>query len=198
MLRLTTPKPLNVWITINCEKFFKRWDYQTTLPAYWEICMQVKKQQSELDWSQQWTGTRLGKEYIKAVYCHPVWKWKWKWSRSVMSNSLRPRGLPGSSVHGILQARILLWVAILFSRGSFWIRDQTLVSCTAGRFFTIWATREDIIINRLWIWLKPNSTEFSIVVEEKNRELRYMYNQTVVVYIPRDFCKWYIYTSKFS
>ena len=76
---------------------------------------------------------------------------------------------PGSSVHGIFQARIQLWVVILFSRGSSWIRDQTLVSCIAGRFFTIWATREDIIINRFRIWLKPNSTEFSIVVGKKTR-----------------------------
>ena len=49
---------------------------------------------------------------------------------------------PGSSVHGILQARILEWVAMPSSRGSSWVKDQTRVSCTAGRFFTIWATRE--------------------------------------------------------
>ena len=46
---LTTPKHLTVWITTICGKFFKRWEYQTTLPASWEICMQVKKQQLELD-----------------------------------------------------------------------------------------------------------------------------------------------------
>ena len=45
--------------------------------------------------------------------------------------------LPGSSIHGILQARILEWVAIPFSRASSQPRDQTLVSCSAGRFFTI-------------------------------------------------------------
>ena len=50
--------------------------------------------------------------------------------------------LPGSSVHGILQVRILEWVAILFSRGSSWPRDWTQVSRIPGRFFTIWATRE--------------------------------------------------------
>ena len=50
--------------------------------------------------------------------------------------------LPGSSVHGILQARILKWVAISFSRGSSQLRDQTQVSCIVGRHFTIWATRE--------------------------------------------------------
>ena len=48
--------------------------------------------------------------------------------------------LPDSSVHGILQARILEWVAIPFSRRFSWSRDQTQVSCTAGRFFTVWST----------------------------------------------------------
>ena len=51
---------------------------------------------------------------------------------------------PGSSVHGISQARILEWVAIPFSRGSSWPRNWTCVSCIAGRFFTIWATRETL------------------------------------------------------
>ena len=50
--------------------------------------------------------------------------------------------LPGSSVHGIFQARILEWVAIFFSRGSSRPRDQTQVSRIAGRLLTIWATRE--------------------------------------------------------
>ena len=50
---LTTPKPLTVWITRNSQKFFKRWKYQNTEPASWEICMQVKKQQLELDTVQQ-------------------------------------------------------------------------------------------------------------------------------------------------
>ena len=87
-------------------------------------------------------------------------------SRSVVSNSLQPHGSkpwcptlcspmvanpnslqplcspPGSSVHGILQVRILEWVAIPFFRGLSWPRDWILVSCIAGRFFTIWATRE--------------------------------------------------------
>ena len=49
---------------------------------------------------------------------------------------------PGSSVHGILQARILEWVAISFSRGSSRPRDQTQVSHIAGRRFNLWATRE--------------------------------------------------------
>ena len=49
--------------------------------------------------------------------------------------------LPGSSVHWILQARILQWVAIPFSRGSSWPRNWTQVSCIAGRYFTIWDSR---------------------------------------------------------
>ena len=56
----------------NCVKFLKRWDYQTTWLASWEICMQVKKQQLESD-MEQWTGSKLGKEYVKAVYYHPAY-----------------------------------------------------------------------------------------------------------------------------
>ena len=49
---LTMPKPLTVWITANCGKFLKRWEYQTTWPASWEVCIQVKKQQLEMDMEQ--------------------------------------------------------------------------------------------------------------------------------------------------
>ena len=66
---LNMPKPLTVWITTNCGKFFKWWEYQTTLPVSWEICMQVRKQQLELNMEQQ-TGSKSGKEYVKALYCH--------------------------------------------------------------------------------------------------------------------------------
>ena len=69
---LTTLKLLTVWITTNCVKFFKRWEYQTIWPAAWEIRMQVKKQQLEPD-MEQWTGSKLGKEYVKAVCCHPAY-----------------------------------------------------------------------------------------------------------------------------
>ena len=64
---------------------------------------------------------------------------------------------PSSSVHGILQARILEWVAIPFSRGSSWFRDGTQVSCLAGIFFSVWATREALWIRKApaktWAWL---------------------------------------------
>ena len=60
-----------MWINTNCGKFLKRLGYQNSLPVSWEICMQDKKQQ-EPD-MEQWTGSQLGKEYVKAVYCHPVY-----------------------------------------------------------------------------------------------------------------------------
>ena len=61
-----------MWITKNYGKFLKRWEYQTTLSASWEIYMQVKKQHLELDMEQQ-TGSKLGKGYVKAAYCHPAY-----------------------------------------------------------------------------------------------------------------------------
>ena len=68
--------------------------------------------------------------------------------------------LPGSSIHGIFQARVLEWVAISFSRGSSWPRDWTWVSQIAGRHFTISATREDFLFSKsrqrtsshVWMW----------------------------------------------
>ena len=60
---LIMPKAVTVYITTNCGKFLKRWEYQTTLLASWEICMQVKTQQLELDMAHQ-TGSKLGKEYM--------------------------------------------------------------------------------------------------------------------------------------
>jgi len=57
----------------------------------------------------------------------------------------------GSSVHGILQTRILEWVVISFSRGSSWPRDLTQVSCNSGSFFIIWATREAHYIIKSYI-----------------------------------------------
>ena len=69
---LTMPKHLIVWITTNCGKFWTRWEYKTTSPESWEICMQVKKQQVELDMEQQ-TGSKLEKKHVKAGYCHPAY-----------------------------------------------------------------------------------------------------------------------------
>ena len=75
-----------------------------------------------------------------------IFPWGLKWSEVAQScpTLCDPMdcSLPGSSVHGIFQARELEWVAISFSRGSSWPRDRTQVSCIVGRRFTVWATRE--------------------------------------------------------
>ena len=63
--------------------------------------------------------------------------------------------LPGSSVNGILQARILEWVAIPFSRGSSQPRDPTQVSCSAGGFFTVWTTKQALLRMKSLQMVKP-------------------------------------------
>ena len=55
-----------------CGKLWKIWEYQTTWPDSWKNWMQVRKQQLELDMEKQ-TGSKFGKEYVKAVYCHPAY-----------------------------------------------------------------------------------------------------------------------------
>ena len=65
-------KPLTVWITINCGKFLKRWEYPSTLCASCKTYIQVKKHKLKPD-VEQWTGSELGKKYVKPVYCHPAY-----------------------------------------------------------------------------------------------------------------------------
>ena len=77
---LTMPKSLTVWITTNCGKFLKRWEYQTIWPAFWKICMQVKKQQWELDINrlvpnQEKSTSRL---YIVTVYLTYMQSTSWE------------------------------------------------------------------------------------------------------------------------
>ena len=69
---------------------------------------------------------------------------------------------PGSSVHGILRARILEWGATPFSRGSSQPRDQTHISCIAGRFFIIWATKEAHSLHYFFFYLKPSDVNIFI------------------------------------
>ena len=73
--------------------------------------------------------------------------------------------LPGSSLHGILQARVLEWVAISFSRGSPQPRDWTRVSHIPGRRFNLWATRE--AHDRGWYMLKKKYTEVGEELEDQ-------------------------------
>ena len=77
---LITPKLFTVWITTSCGKFWKRWEYQITLSASLETCMQVKKQQLELD-MKQGIGSKLGKNCIMAVYCHPAYLTYTSWNQ---------------------------------------------------------------------------------------------------------------------
>ena len=109
---LSTLKPLTVWITTKCGKFLKRWKHQTTLPASWETCMQVKKQQLKTD-MEKLTGSKLGKKYIKAVYCHPVYlTYMQNTSREMlgwMNHKLEPRLWGEISITSDRQMIPLLW-----------------------------------------------------------------------------------------
>ena len=73
---------------------------------------------------------------------------------------------PGPSVHGILQARTLGWVAISSFRGFSWPRNQTQVSCIAGTFFTVWVTREALVYN---------TSHTNNTLEANKRKLRHFY-----------------------
>ena len=109
-----------------------------------------KKKEKErldfIDFYQQWPSFFWN-------HCDTIWKWKKSENvnHSVVSDFLKPMDCspPVSSVLGILQARILEWVAISFSRGSSWPRDWTLVSGIKGRFSTVWATKE--AHNTIWL-----------------------------------------------
>ena len=100
-------KSFDVWITTNCGKFCVRWDYQTTWPESWEICMQVKKQQLELDMEQQ-TDSKSGKEYVKAVYCHPACLTSCEMP-GWMKQRLESRFLGEISITSNMQMTPLLW-----------------------------------------------------------------------------------------
>ena len=90
----------------------------------------------------------LNASWYSSFQCCRLFYHVWKWSESEVAQSCPTLCNPmdcsllGSSIHGILQARILEWVAISFSRRSSQPRNQTQVSCISGRHFTVWATRE--------------------------------------------------------
>ena len=88
--------------------------------------------------------------------------WKWKWSRSAEPTLRDPMDCspPGSSIHGIFQARVLEWVVISFSRGSSPPSDRTWVSRIAGRYFIVWATREALNPTSMW----PQTYIFSLTI----------------------------------
>ena len=116
-------KPLTVWITTKCGKFFKRREYQTTLPASWEKCMQVKKQQLEPDVEQR-TGFKLGKEYAKAVYCHLAYltsmQSTWCKMPGWMKHKLESRLLGWTSITSDIQMTSPLWQKVKNESASWW------------------------------------------------------------------------------
>ena len=77
--------------------------------------------------------------------------------------------LPGSSVHRILQAGILEWVAISFSRGSSWPRDWTPVSFIAGRFFTVWATR---VSRKGKVWTQIATPQMKLILYHTSQKYK--------------------------
>ena len=108
---------------------------QLTTPVFWSG--EFHGLYSTWGWKELDTAEWLSLSYLKLT-CGVL-------SCLVVSNSLGPHGLcglSGFSVHKISQARILEWFAISYSRVSSWPRDQIQISCIAGRFFTVWATKE--------------------------------------------------------
>ena len=91
---------------------FKRWEHQITLPASWEICMQVKKQQLGPE-MEKWTGSKLGKEYVKAVYCHPAYLTSMQSTSCEMlgwmKHKLESRLLEETSITSDMQSISPLW-----------------------------------------------------------------------------------------
>ena len=110
---LTTAKPLTVWITTNCGKFLKRWDYQTTLPASWEICMQVKKQQLELDRTGTTDWFKIGKGVHQCCTLSPclfnLYAVYVMWHSSLDEAQLESRLLGEISITSDMQMTPPLW-----------------------------------------------------------------------------------------
>ena len=101
--------------------------------------------------------------------------------------------LPGSSVHGILQARIQKWVAISFSRGSSQPRDPTWVSCTAGRFFTVQASRETLVVPPPFLTLEEPFCAYVIrkvylTLRMRNKQFLYLLPLPFSLILPKLLC----------
>ena len=102
-LYISVLENFSVFDCVDHNKLWKvlkeRWEYQTTLPDSWETCIQAKKQQLEPD-MEQGTGSKLGKEYVKAVYCHPAYL------TYVQSTSWEVPGWMKYKLESILQGQI--------------------------------------------------------------------------------------------
>ena len=134
---------LDLWVDIFCRKneisnLFNSELLSPILCVYLNPQMPKHRCKVYDEFSEEWSFIKWGRWHFIVI-----WIVKVKVTQSCLTfcDSM-DCSMPGSSVHGVLQARTLEWVAIPFFRGSSQPRDQTLVSCIAGRFFTIWATRE--------------------------------------------------------
>ena len=117
----------NLWLCGSQQtgKFFKRWKYQTTWSASWEICMQVRKQQLKPD-IKKWTGSKLRKEYIKSIYCHPAYL-TFMQSRSCemlawMKHKLESRLQGEILITSDMQMTPHLWQKAKRNWGVFWLK----------------------------------------------------------------------------
>ena len=118
---------------------------------------------SHLQWIFPAQYSHQGLLHCRRILYHLNYQVKWSEVAQSCPTLCDPMdcSLPGFSVHGIFQARVLEWVAISFSRESSWLRDWTHVSCIAGRSFTLWATREALQFSSVQslshIWLSVTS-----------------------------------------
>ena len=108
---LTMPKPLTVWITINCGKFWKRWETETPdLPLEKPVC---RSGSNSSNWTWNNTGSKEEKEYVKAVYCHPAYltyMQRTSWETLVWKKHKLESRLPGEiSITSDMQVTLPLW-----------------------------------------------------------------------------------------
>ena len=155
--------------------YFAHWsDFNHPPPPHPALSHTNPQQSSMLDLSQGWPRDRgvadrgwKKREPAKCIFHTLTFAWCacvcWVAQLCLTFCDSMDCSSPGSSVHGIVQARILEWVAISSSRGSSRPRDQTQVSCIAGGFFTIWATRGALI--------KPWNTKFVMIVTTNQLEI---------------------------
>ena len=126
----------------HCGHWLEPWNLKMLAP--WKKSYN-KSRQHIIKWKHYFANKSPSSQGYGFSSSH-VWMWEVKWSEVTQSCPTLcdpvDCSLPSSSVHGILQAKILEWVAISFSRGSSRPRDWTRVSCIGGRLFNLWATRE--------------------------------------------------------
>ena len=133
------------------------------------------------------THTHTHTHYPYWVRCCSTEKWKWSQSCPTLCNPVNC-SLPGFSIHGIFQAKVLKWVAISFSSGSSQPRDRTQVSHIVGRHFTIWATRE-VLPNHVLKVYRQNS----VLLQTCNFLMWFKFSNCVYLFIYFYFHHMYIY-----